>query len=116
MGLTGKILVSLLLLFINIQTFAEIKKVLSLEDLQDFASDSMLQPDGSIIFDGKKDYLKMDNPAINSESMAVYMKFKLTSSNFLNRTIELINTADVGVEEDSFGNWGLSVNYTKNGM
>lgn len=116
MGLTGKILVSLLLLFINIQTFAEIKKVLSLEDLRGLASDSMLQPDGSIIFDGKKDYLKMDNPAINSESMAVYMKFKLTSSNFLNRTIELINTTDVGVEEGSFGNWGLSVNYTKNGM
>ena len=116
MGLTGKILVSLLLLFINIQTFAEIKKVFILEDLRGLASDSMFQPDGSIIFDGKKDYLKMDNPAINSESMAVYMKFKLTSSNFLNRTIELINTADVGVEEGSFGNWGLSVNYTKNGM
>lgn len=117
MRLTGKILVSLLLLFINIQTFAEIKKVLSLEDLQDFASDSMLQPDGSIIFDGKKDYLKMDNPAINSESMAVYMKFKLTSSNFLNRTIELLNTADGEAESGaSKAPWGLSVNYTKNGM
>ena len=116
MRLTGKILVSLLLLFINIQTFAEIKKVLSLEDLRGLASDSMLQPDGSIIFDGKKDYLKMDNPAINSESMAVYMKFKLTSSNFMNRTIELLNTADVGVEEGSSGNWGLSINYTKNGI
>lgn len=116
MRLTGKILVSLLLLFINIQTFAEIKKVLSLEDLRGLASDSMLQPDGSIIFDGKKDYLKMDNPAINNESMAVYMKFKLTSSNFMNRTIELLNTADVGVEEGSSGNWGLSINYTKNGI
>lgn len=116
MRLTGKILVSLLLLFINIQTFAEIKKVLSLDDLRGLASDSMLQPDGSIIFDGKKDYLKMDNPAINSESMAVYMKFKLTSSNFMNRTIELLNTADVGVEEGSSGNWGLSINYTKNGI
>lgn len=116
MRLTGKILISLLLLFINIQTFAEIKKVLSLENLRGLASDSMLQPDGSIIFDGKKDYLKMVNPAINNESMAVYMKFKLTSSNFMNRTIELLNTADVGVEEGSSGNWGLSINYTKNGI
>ena len=111
MGLTGKILVSLLLLFINIQTFAEIKKVLSLEDLRGLASDSMLQPDGSIIFDGKKDYLKMDNPAINSESMAVYMKLKLTSSDFFNRTFELLNTADGEVESGAGkAPWGLSVN------
>lgn len=116
MRLTGKILVSLLLLFINIQTFAEIKKVLSLEDLRGLASDSMLQPDGSIIFDGKKDYLKMDNPAINSESMAVYMKLKLTSSDFFNRTFELLNTADGEVESGSGGMWGLSINYTKNGL
>ena len=117
MGLTGKILVSLLLLFINIQTFAEIKKVLSLEDLRGLASDSMLQPDGSIIFDGKKDYLKMDNPAINSESMAVYMKLKLTSSDFFNRTFELLNTADGEVESGAGkAPWGLSVNYSDTGL
>ena len=34
----------------------------------------------------------------------------------MNRTIELLNTADVGVEEGSSGNWGLSINYTKNGI
>ena len=103
-------------IFMTFQIFAESQMVMDFSDIQSLATENMLQADGSILFDGKKDYLKMNNPAVNNESMAVYMKFKLTSSNFLNRAIELINTADVGVEEGSFGNWGLSVNYTKNGI
>lgn len=87
--------------------FAEVDTVLDFADIQEIAS-----VDGSIIFDGKKDYLKLDNPVLNSSEIAVYMKFKLTSSDFFNRTFELVNTADGEVESHSNGNkWGLSVNY-----
>ena len=114
MGLTGKILVSLLLLFINIQTFAESQMVMDFSDIKNLSTENMLQADGSILFDGKKNYLKMANPT-TEDSMAVYMKLKLTSSDFFNRTFELLNTADGEVESGS-GMWGLSINYTKNGL
>ena len=114
MRLTGKILVSLLLLFINIQTFAESQMVMDFSDIKNLSTENMLQADGSILFDGKKNYLKMANPT-TEDSMAVYMKLKLTSSDFFNRTFELLNTADGEVESGS-GMWGLSINYTKNGL
>ncbi|MEE1289869.1 MAG: hypothetical protein UHW86_02430, partial [Spirochaetota bacterium] len=93
-------------IFMTFQIFAESQMIADFSDIQSLTTKNMLQTDGSIWFDGKKDYLKMNNPAYNQEAMAIYMKFRLTSSNFMNRTIELVNTADVGVEEGSSGNWG----------
>ncbi|MCH5150851.1 MAG: hypothetical protein J1G30_09310 [Spirochaetales bacterium] len=104
----------LLFLLINMYVFAKVDTVLNFDDIRRLASIQMQQQDGSIVFDGKRDYLKMDNPALNSNEMAVYMKFKLTSSDFFNRTCEIINIADSEVE--SYGKWGLSVNYTKDGL
>ena len=98
------------------QIFAENQMVMDFSDIQSLTTKNMLQTDGSILFDGKKDYLKMNNPAVNNESMAVYMKLKLTSSDFFNRTFELLNTADGEVESGSGGMWGLSINCTKNGL
>ena len=103
-------------IFMTFQIFAENQMVMDFSDIQSLTTKNMLQTDGSILFDGKKDYLKMNNPAVNSESMAVYMKLKLTSSDFFNRTFELLNTADGEVESGSGGMWGLSINYTKNGL
>lgn len=96
------------------QIFAESQMVMDFSDIKNLSTENMLQADGSILFDGKKNYLKMANPT-TEDSMAVYMKLKLTSSDFFNRTFELLNTADGEVESGS-GMWGLSVNYTKNGM
>lgn len=107
----------LLFLLITAHIFAAADKVLNFADIQKIAPVQMQQQDRSIIFDGKKDYLKMKNPALNSNEMAVYMKFKLTSSDFFNKTFELINTADGEIESHSGrGDWGLSVNYTSNGL
>lgn len=103
-------------IFMTFQIFAESQMIADFSDIQSLTTKNMLQTDGSIWFDGKKDYLKMNNPAYNQEAMAIYMKFRLTSSNFMNRTIELVNTADVGVEEGSSGNWGVSVNYGNEGL
>ena len=111
-----KVLIFTLFLVQSIQFFAKSQNVLDFKEIQKHALNSMKQSDGSLIFDGKKDYLKMNNPAYNQEAMAIYMKFRLTSSNFMNRTIELVNTADVGVEEGSSGNWGVSVNYGNEGL
>lgn len=106
-----------LLLLVNIQLFASFQKKIEFSDIQNIASSTMLQSDGSLIFDGKKDYLKINNPAVYSESMAIYMKFKLTSSSFFDKTLELINTADGEVESGSSkALWGLSVNYTREGL
>ena len=106
-----------LLLLVNIQLFASFQKKIGFSDIQNIASSTMLQSDGSLVFDGEKDYLKIDNSTYNQESMAIYMKFKLTSSAFLNKTLELINTADGEVESGSSNAaWGLSVNYTKDGL
>lgn len=105
-----------LLLLINVNVFAA-DTVLNIEELRKNSQAKMVQQDGSIVFDGKKDYVKMDNPAFDSNEMAIYMKLKLTSSDFFNKTIELFNTADGEVESgSSSGNWGLSVNYTKDGL
>ena len=103
-------------IFMTFQIFAENQMVMDFSDIQSLTTKNMLQTDGSILFDGKKDYLKMNNPAVNNESMAVYMKLKLTSSDFFNRTFELLNTADGEVESGSGGMWGLSINCTKNGL
>lgn len=103
-----------LYIFMTFQIFAESQMVMDFSDIKNLSTENMLQADGSILFDGKKNYLKMANPT-TEDSMAVYMKFKLTSSNFMNRTIELLNTADGEVESGS-GMWGLSINYTKNGL
>ena len=88
-------------IFMTFQIFAENQMVMDFSDIQSLTTKNMLQTDGSILFDGKKDYLKMNNPAVNNESMAVYMKLKLTSSDFFNRTFELLNTADGEVESGS---------------
>lgn len=107
----------LLFLLITVHIFAAADKVLNFADIQKIAPVQMQQQNGCIIFDGKKDYLKMKNPALNSNEMAVYMKFKLTSSDFFNKTFELINTADGEVDSHSGrGDWGLSVNYTSSGL
>lgn len=107
----------ILFILISVNVFASANKVLNFADLYKVLSSEMVQQDGSIVFDGKKDYLKMNNPALGSDEMAVYMKFKLTSSDFFNKTFELINTADGEVESLSGnGNWGLSVNYTSSGL
>ena len=112
-----KVLIFTLFLVQSIQFFAKSQNVLDFKEIQRHALDSMKQSDGSLIFDGKKDYLKMNNPAYNQEAMAIYMKFRLTSSSFLNKTLELINTADGEVESGSSNaTWGLSVNYTKDGL
>jgi hypothetical protein len=103
-------------IFMTFQIFAESQMVMDFSDIQSLATENMLQADGSILFDGKKDYLKMNNPAVNSESMAVYMKLKLTSSDFFNRTFELLNTADGEVESGAGGMWGFSINYGNNGL
>lgn len=103
-----------LYIFMTFQIFAESQMVMDFSDIKNLSTENMLQADGSILFDGKKNYLKMANPT-TEDSMAVYMKLKLTSSDFFNRTFELLNTADGEVESGS-GMWGLSVNYTKNGM
>ena len=117
MKIIKKVLIIALFFVQSIQFFAKSQNVLDFKEIQRHALDSMKQSDGSLIFDGKKDYLKMNNPAYNQEAMAIYMKFRLTSSNFFNKTIELVNTADSEIETDSNKvPWGLSVNYTKDGL
>ena len=112
-----KVLIIALFFVQSIQFFAKSQNVLDFKEIQRHALGAMKQADGSLIFDGKKDYLKMNNPAYNQEAMAIYMKFRLTSSSFLNKTLELINTADGEVESGSSNaTWGLSVNYRKDGL
>ena len=115
MKIIKKVLIIALFFVQSIQFFAKSQNVLDFKEIQRHALGAMKQADGSLIFDGKKDYLKMNNPAYNQEAMAIYMKFRLTSSSFFNRTIELINTAD-GDVESVYGKWGVSVNYTKDGL
>lgn len=110
-----RFVIFLSILFVTFQIFAESQMVMDFSDIQSLATESMLQADGSILFDGKKDYLKMANP-VTDDSMAVYMKLKLTSSDFFKRTFELLNTADGEVESGAGGMWGLSINYGNNGL
>ena len=64
-------------IFMTFQIFAESQMVMDFSDIQSLATENMLQVDGSILFDGKKDYLKMKTAgAENVEAPVVFLVCK----------------------------------------